>query len=222
MQTLQEQTSAQVEKTRQAKPEYMKALDNLIDSASKYEEGKNAIKIGKKAPDFKLPNVDGKIVTLSELLADGAVILSFYRGSWCPYCNLELKALQSRLSKFNELKAKLVMISPQMPDESLSKEEKEKLEFLVLSDQGAVVASKYGVAWEVPEFILEHMKKDRDLDLAKINNGKRNILPIPATFVIGKDGVVAWQYTSVDFRTRSEPDDIIKALKELKKDKELN
>lgn len=218
MQTLQEQTSAQVEKTRQAKPEYMKALDNLIDSASKYEDGGKAIKVGGKAPDFKLPNVDGKIVTLSELLVEGAVILSFYRGSWCPYCNLELKALQSCLSEFNELRAKLVMISPQMPDESLSKEDKENLEFLVLSDQGAVVASEYGVAWEVPEFILEHMKKDRDLDLAKINNGKRNILPIPATFVIGKDGLVAWQYTCVDFRTRAEPEDIIKALKELKKD----
>ena len=109
-----------------------------------------------------------------------------------------------------------------LQDESLSKEEKENLEFLVLSDQGAVVALEYGVAWEIPEFILEHMKKDRDLDLTKINNGKRNILPIPATFVIGKDGVVAWQYTSVDFRTWAEPEDIIKALKGLKKDKELN
>ena len=90
-----------------------------------------------------------------------------------------------------------------MPDKSLSKEEKEKLEFLILSEQNAIIASKQSVEWEIFEFILEHIKKDRDLDLAKINNGKRNILPILATFVIGKDNVVAWQYISVDFRTRA-------------------
>ena len=93
---------------------------------------------------------------------------------------------------------------------------------LIIDDTVEIKRGKYSVSGEVPEFILEHMKKDRDLDLAKINNGKRNILPIPATFVIGKDGLVAWQYTSVDFRTRAEPDDIIKALKELKRDKEIN
>jgi peroxiredoxin len=216
LKTLKEQTGAQVEKTRQAKPEYMQALDNLIDSACKYEEGENAIKIGEKVPDFKLPDVNGNIVILSELLSNGPVIISFYRGSWCPYCNLELKALQARISDFNTLEAKLVLISPEVPDRSLSKNEKEKIEFLVLTDQDSIIASRYGVAWEVPEFILEHMKKDRDLDLAKINNGKRNILPIPATFVIGKDGLVAWQYTSIDFRARAEPDDIVLALKELK------
>lgn len=215
MKTLQEQLDEQIEKTRQVKPEYMQDLDDILDSARAFEKGNSAIQIGQQAADFRLPDVNGKMVTLSKLLASGPVIVSFYRGSWCPYCNLELKALQSRLSDFQALGAELVAISPQMPDESLSDDEKDRLDFLVLSDQDAHVAAQYGVAWKVPEFILEHMKKDRALDLAEINNGNGNILPIPATFVIRPDGAVAWQYANVDFRTRAEPDDIIAALQKL-------
>ena len=89
------------------------------------------------------------------------------------------------------------------------------MEFTVLSDQDAKVASQYGVAWEVPEFLLDHMRVDRQLDLKKINNGNASVLPIPATFIIGIDGRVIWNYVNVDYRTRSEPDDIIEVLKNL-------
>ncbi len=87
------------------------------------------------------------------------------------------------------------------------------MEFTVLSDQDAKVASLYGVSWEVPAFLMDHMKVDRGLDLDKINNGKGSILPIPATFVLNKEGIVTWSYVNVDYRTRSEPNDIIEALK---------
>jgi peroxiredoxin len=87
------------------------------------------------------------------------------------------------------------------------------MEFYVLSDQNATVAAQYGVAWQVPEFLSEHMRVDRKLDLDVINNGNGSILPIPATFVIGRDGIVKWRFVDVDYRTRSEPDDIIEALK---------
>jgi peroxiredoxin len=215
MKTLKEQTQAQVAKTKQVKPEYIKELDDVMESARKFKQGADAIKVGEIAPDFTLPDANKKMLTLSELLKSGPVVISFYRGNWCPYCSLELKALQARLADIKALGAELVTISPQMPDESLSKEDIEALNFFVLSDQDAEVASQYGVAWNVPEFILQHMKRDRDLDLADINNGNRNILPIPATFVIDKNGVVVWQYTDIDFRTRAEPEDIISALKKL-------
>ena len=107
----------------------------------------------------------------------------------------------------------MVAISPQVPDGSMTKDEMHDLEFLVLSDQDAKVASQYGVAWQVPEFLAEHMRLDRKLDLEAINNGNGSVLPIPATFVIGQDGVVTWRYVNVDYRTRSEPEDIIQALK---------
>ena len=89
------------------------------------------------------------------------------------------------------------------------------MNFTVLSDQDAKVASNYGVAWKVPEFLLEHMKRDRNLDLEEINNGNANIIPIPATFIISKEGIVTWRYLDVDYRTRAEPSDIIEALKKL-------
>ncbi|WOD06801.1 peroxiredoxin-like family protein [Marinomonas sp. GJ51-6] len=142
-------------------------------------------------------------------------MVTFYRGSWCPYCNLQLRALQACLGEFNDLGAELVAISPQVPDDSLSKDEISQMAFQVLSDQSAKVAVEYGVAWEVPEYLVNHMKVDRGLDLEAINNGNGNVLPIPATFVIDRDGKVAWRFVDVDYRTRSEPADIIEALKKL-------
>jgi len=97
----------------------------------------------------------------------------------------------------------------------MTKDEMSEMDFLVLSDQDAKVASQYGVAWEVPEVLLQHMRVDRKLELEAINNGNGSVLPIPATFIIGRDGVVTWRYVDLDYRTRSEPDDIINALQKL-------
>ena len=154
---------------------------------------------------------------MSNLLNEGPLVITFYRGSWCPYCNLQLRALQDKLTDIQKLGATLVAISPEVPDSSMTKNEISEMEFIVLSDQDAKVASHYGVAWEVPEFLLEHMKIDRELDLKKINNGNDRILPIPATFIVGSDGIVKWNYVNVDYRTRSEPDEIIEVLKNISK-----
>jgi len=97
----------------------------------------------------------------------------------------------------------------------MSKDEISAMDFIVLSDQDAKVAALFGVAWEVPEFVLEHMKVDRKLDIETINNGNTNIMPIPATFVLNRDGAVKWRFVDVDYRTRSEPADIIEALQKL-------
>ena len=215
MKNLREQTDAKIAAGRKAKPDFMKGVDDIIAQAKAFEQGKNAIKIGQKVPNFELPNAAKKSTSLAVLLNNGPVVITFYRGDWCPYCNLQLRALQARLSDIHALGATLVAISPQVPDGSLTKSEINEMEFTVLSDQDAKVASAYGVAWEVPEFLLEHMRVDRKLDLEKINNGNGNILPIPATFIVGSDGVVKWNYVNVDYRTRSEPEEIIEALKKL-------
>ena len=215
MKNLKEQTEAKIAAGRSAKPEFMKGVDDVINEAKAFEQGKNTIKVGQKAPTFELPNPVGKLMSLDALLEKGAVVVTFYRGDWCPYCNLQLKALQARLSEIYELGATLVAISPQVPDGSLTKSEINEMDFIVLSDQDAKVASEYGVAWEVPEFLLDHMRVDRSLDLEKINNGNGSVLPIPGTFILGRDGVVEWSYVNVDYRTRSEPEEIIQALKKL-------
>ncbi|MBU2938730.1 AhpC/TSA family protein [Lacinutrix sp. C3R15] len=215
MKTLKEQTDAKIEAGRQANPDFMKGVDAIIKKAKAFQQGADAIKINEKAPDFELPNAEGKFITLQSLLIKGPVVVIFYRGSWCPYCNLQLRALQARLKDIHELGATLIAISPEVPDGSMTKNEISKMEFVVLSDQDAKVASQYGVSWEVPEFLMEHMRVDRNLDLETINNGNKNILPIPATFVLDTDGVVKWSYVNVDYRTRSEPDEVIQALKSL-------
>ncbi|MCL5130326.1 peroxiredoxin-like family protein [Algibacter sp. L4_22] len=215
MKNLKEQTDAKIAAGRQANPDFMKGVDDVIIKAKAFQQGENAIKIGKKAPGFELPNPNGESISLDTLLNKGPLVITFYRGDWCPYCNLQLRALQARLSDIHELGATLVAISPQVPDGSMTKNEISEMEFIVLSDQDAKITSQYGVAWEVPEFLLDHMRVDRNLDLEKINNGNSNILPIPATFILGSDGIVKWNYVNVDYRTRSEPEEIIEALKKL-------
>lgn len=217
MQKLKEQTDAKIALGRINNPEFMKGVDEIINEAKAFQKGKNAVKIGEKAPNFKLPNPLGKPIELFDLLKKGPVVIIFYRGSWCPYCNLQLRALQNKLKDIHQLGATLVAISPEVPDLSMTKSEISNMEFTVLSDQDAKVASQYGVAWEIPEFLLSHMRIDRNLDLKKINNGNDTILPIPATFLLGTDGIVQWNYINVDYRTRSEPDEIIEALKNISK-----
>ncbi|MCB4799895.1 peroxiredoxin-like family protein [Neotamlana laminarinivorans] len=216
MKTLREQTDAKIAAGRKAKPSFMAGVDEVISKAKAFEEGADALKVGEKAPDFNLPNAKGDTISLYNLLNNGPVVLTFYRGSWCPYCNLQLRALQAKLNEIEDLGATLVAVSPEVPDGSLTENEISNMEFTVLSDQDAKTAKNYGVAWEVPEFLMEHMRVDRNLDLKKINNGNSNVLPIPGTFIINKHGIVTWNYVNVDYRTRSEPDEIIEALKALK------
>jgi len=215
MKYLKELTDAKIASGRKANPNFMKGVDEIINKAIAFEEGSKAIKVEQKAPSFQLPDQEGKLILLDTLLSKGPVVITFYRGGWCPYCNIQFKALQARLEDIHKLGATLVAISPQVPDGSMTKDEISKMNFRVLSDQDAKVAIEYGVAWMVPEFLEEHMRVDRKLDLEKINNGNAKILPIPATFILRADGIVTWRYVNVDYRTRSEPNDIIEALKNL-------
>ncbi|MGB2685514.1 MAG: peroxiredoxin-like family protein [Olleya sp.] len=185
----------------------MKTLKEQTDA--KIESGR------KNNPEFNLPDPKGDQTSLSNLLNQGPVVVTFYRGSWCPYCNLQLRALQARVKDIHALGATLVAISPEVPDGSLTENDINNMDFIVLSDQDAKVASSYGVAWKVPDFLMDHMRVDRNLDLKQINNGNGSVLPIPATFIIGQDGLVKWNYVNVDYRTRSEPEEITEALKKL-------
>lgn len=215
MQSLQQQTEAKIAEGRQKNPAFMQKVDEIIAQSKSFQQGKDAIKLGQNVPNFSLPNANGQTISLANLLHKGPVVVTFYRGSWCPYCNLQLRALQAHLSDINALGAQLVAISPQIPDGSMTQDEISNMDFEVLSDQDAKVAVQFGVAWQVPAFLSEHMRVDRKLDLDAINNGNGAILPIPATFVIDRAGKVAWRFVDVDYRTRSEPNDIINALKAL-------
>ncbi|MCA9283641.1 MAG: AhpC/TSA family protein [Phycisphaerales bacterium] len=170
----------------------------------------SAKKVGDRAPDFSLPDAKGDTVVLADLLAKGPVVITWYRGGWCPYCNLQLKAMQDRLPDFERLGATVVAISPEKPDESLSTAEKDALAFLVLSDHGNAVADRYGVRYKLPGAILEQFNKGFGLD--KHNDDDSGTLPLAATYVLDRDGVIRWAFVSADYRERAEPGDVVAAI----------
>ncbi len=169
---------------------------------------------GDAAPDFVLPNVRGGSLSLGEALADGPVVLSFYRGSWCPFCNLELNALQQRLPDMRACDARLIAVSPEKPDASLSHAEKLDLEFDVLSDPGNRVANEYGLVMSVHES-LRPLYLEWGIDLPAANGDDRHELPVPATYVIDRDGLIRAAHVDKDYTKRMEPEDILAALRTL-------
>lgn len=174
-----------------------------------------ALGVGDKAPEFNLPNAIGKYVSLGDLLSKGPAVISFYRGGWCPYCNLELKALQSAISDIQSLGATLVAISPQTPDNSLSTKEKLELAFPVLSDQGNRVANEFGLVFT----LSNSLKKVYDgfgNDLPATNGDDSFTLPIPATYVVATDGTIVFAFADPDYTRRAEPNDVIASLRRLR------
>jgi len=186
--------------------------DDLVDSGI----ANGALKVGQQAPEFALPNQIGESIVLSELLKEGPVVISFYRGSWCPYCNLELRALQQLLPKFNELGANLVAISPQMPDESMSTSEKNELTFSVLSDMGNKVAREFGLVFTLTPDLYE-MYSSFGNDLETLNGDTTHELPIPGTFVIAQDGTITAAQANADYKIRMEPQEILDTLVKMSK-----
>lgn len=165
---------------------------------------KNALKTGDVAPDFWLPDATGKKISLQETLTHGPVILVFYRGGWCPYCNLELRAYQRLLPEIREAGAQLLAVSPQSPDASLSTQEKNALVYPVLSDVSAQAATAFGVLFTLPDY-LQELYASLGTDLAHINSTGGWVLPVPATYVIGQDGRILAHHVEIDYRTRMEP-----------------
>ena len=176
-----------------------------------------ALKVGDTARDFILPDVHGEPVRLRGLLDAGPVVVVFYRGGWCPYCNLNLRGFQRRLAEFRELGARVVAISPQLPDNSLSTREKDELEFPVLSDVGNKVARQFGIVFQLSdELVALYRQFGHALEDFNGATGSRE-LPVPATFLINGNGVIRLAHVDVDYTRRLDPDDVIEALKETQK-----
>lgn len=170
-----------------------------------------ALKPGASAPDFALENQDGDLVRLQERLREGPVILSFYRGGWCPYCNLELRAWRRERDALKNAGASLIAISPQAPDATRETALKNDLGFDVVSDTGSRIAGLYGVAFELPESLRKLYTRFGHA-LPAINGSDDWRLPMPATFVIARTGAIVLAHASVDYRKRLEPSIAIDAL----------
>jgi len=173
------------------------------------------LKAGAKAPDFTLPNPQGQKINLSDLLEQGPVVLTFYRGSWCPFCNLQLRAYQKALPEIQKLGATLVAVSPQTPDNSLTIIEKAELTFPVLSDQGNQTARQYGLVYKLSE-ALQGAQKAFESDVTKFNGDDSWELPMPGLFIIDQAGVIRFASADPNWMNRVEPSTILEQLKKLK------
>ena len=182
-------------------------LAQLADSGVAF-----GLAVGDAAPDFTLPSAAGAVINLRELLTHGPVVLTFYRGEWCPYCNLQLRSLQAYLPLFREAGATLVAVSSQAPDNSLTMSEKHSLGFPVLSDADQRVIAAYKVQFEVDGDLRELQVDVFNSDPRAHNADGSFNLAVPATFVIGTDRTIAARFVSADFRTRVEPADVLAAL----------
>lgn len=171
-----------------------------------------ALKKGGVAPDFTLPNATGKSISSTDLLKDGPLVLSFYRGGWCPYCNLEFNALQKALPEIETLGAKLIAISPETPDNALTTAEKHNLRFEVLSDVGNKLARDFGLVFALAEE-LRPIYKSFGIDISAYNGDELYELPIPATYIINSDRTIRYSFVNADYTQRAEPSEILEALR---------
>ncbi|MBK1832751.1 peroxiredoxin-like family protein [Roseibacillus ishigakijimensis] len=196
------------------------------EKISEYNKGVEAVKqsgilakalnVGDQAPDFTLPNAVGKEVTLSELLKDGPVILTWYRGSWCPYCNLTLINYQENLDKIKEAGAQFVAISPEQPDQSLPTKEKHELAFQVLSDTNNQVAKDFNIVFTMTKWVEEAMREFADLKKYNGEDYDDTTLPLSATYIIQPDRTISYAFLDAEYRNRATPEQVLAALKKTK------
>ncbi len=171
-----------------------------------------ALKAGAVLPAFSLSDENGNKVSSIDLLARGPLVISFYRGVWCPYCNMELQALEEALPKFQEIGVNLIAISPQNQVNSRKSVAKNNLSFPILSDPHNDVAASFGLRFAMPDYLVELYKSLKN-DLPAFNGDASWTLPMPARYVVGQDGVILYAEVNPDYTRRPEPDDMLPALR---------
>lgn len=193
-------------------PEALKIIRAADEDVRARGVGQGALKQGDSFPDATLPDASGKSVSLRALNQAGPLIISFYRGGWCPYCNLELKAYQGLLGEVTALGGQLIAVSPEKPDNSLTTAEKNALSFPVLTDTGYQLAKAIGIAFELPTG-LQNLFSGFGMNLPDLNADTGWALPIPATFVVDRGGKIVLADVDPQYTRRLEPAVAIAALK---------
>ena len=192
-------------------PETKAAFARAAEEFARQKVGETALGIGDLLPDAIMLTVNGDEKSIRSFLENGPLIISFYRGGWCPYCNLELKAYQKILPEIAQAGGTFVAVSPEKPDRSLSTAQKNELSFPVLTDQNLALSKALGIAFEYTEDLIKTYK-GFELFLDEIHAGGGWALPVPATYVIGTDGRIILAHVERNYETRLEPTDALKAL----------
>lgn len=198
----------------QTTPEAAAVMAGSLNDLVRSGVADRALRVGDPAPDFRLPDATGSVFILSDALRSGPAVISFYRGAWCPYCNLELRALQEALPRFRATGATLIAISPNTPDTSMTAVERHQIEYPVLSDADNNVAREFGLVFTVQDD-LEVVYRRVGIDIGAANATASWEIPIPATYVIDRAGTVTYAFVETDYRRRAEPADVLAALEAL-------
>ncbi|HBV15927.1 peroxiredoxin-like family protein [Chryseobacterium carnipullorum] len=191
--------------------EVLQAFRKSIEELKTSNLEKSSLKVGDKMPEFSLPNTFGQMISSREILKKEKMILTFYRGNWCPYCNLELRSLQENLSLIKNKNSFLVAVSPQTLHYSKTTVEENELGFDVLTDAGNAFAKKLGIVFQLPDFLLPYYES-LGIDLTEFNGNEDNMLPIPAVFVVDRNGYIIFRFLDVNYMNRLDIEELIKVL----------
>jgi peroxiredoxin len=194
-----------------APPEIHPILERATAELIASGQAAHAIKAGDRVPHFRLKDQDGNEVSSLELLAKGPLVVSFYRGVWCPYCNLELQAINAVLPKLKNLGATVVAISPQTTANNRKSVRENQLAFSVLSDVKNETAATFGLRYQLPAYLIELFKKRKN-DLPTVNGAPGWTLPMAARYVIGENGFILYSEVNPDYTRRPDPSDLIPVL----------
>jgi peroxiredoxin len=202
--------------TNLAPPAAVEALHRSTDELIASGAQNRALKAGEAAPVFTLPDADGNPVASEALLAKGPLVITFYRGAWCPYCNFDLSALEEARSEIESRGASLVAISQQTAPNSRKSQRQNGLGFPILGDHGGDIAAQFGVRWTLPDY-LRVVQKALGADLTQFNGEDSWTLPMPARYVVAQDGTIAYAEVNADYTRRPEPSAIFPVLEQLRR-----
>ena len=198
-----------------AAPEHAASSSSKHAPTAKLEK---PLELGQTMPNFEIPDASGEgMISLDDLLKDGPVVLTFYRGSWCPYCRGELSSVQSRLEKITDTGAKVLAISPEVPSKTAELVEQKKFGFIFGTDQNNTLAKELALAFELDEKTIE-IYKNYGINLPESNDTKEWELPIPATYVIDTDHTITFAFTDEDYTKRADYDKVLKVLRNMSED----
>lgn len=191
-------------------PEGSQVYAQGIETVRATDIENSAKQVGDTAIDAQLSGWDGNSVKLSQLWQDGPIVLMWYRGGWCPYCNIQLRAMQQSMDKIENAGAKLVVLTPELPEKAKETAETNDLNIVALHDKDSAVARKYGLVFELPAAIVPAYRDK--LKLPEYNGSDAMELPLAATYVIDKSGKITYAFLDADYKKRAEPTDVIEAV----------
>jgi peroxiredoxin len=190
------------------------AYQALVDQLARAETAARALKVGDAMPPFVLPNAEGRLVASDELLEQGPLVICFYRGDWCPYCQAMLAALQAAIPRITAAGGRLVALTPDTGGRPLAAKRRQRLTYEILSDVDHAVGLQFGVVFQVPEAYRRRLAEG-GVDLPERHGSGGWMVPMPGTFVVDRGGIIRYAFVDGDFTRRAEPDAIVAVLEGL-------